>query len=124
MAVESGQRHEEQVPKRCLLRWQWWGLDLALTRWWLSFDQASQQAWLQLLFVAQLRLLGVAVVVGVSAALLGGWLLLRLGLRPRSPLAQSLRLLARRGVEPLQGESFQHFCRRAARMQPDVDPLF
>ena len=41
---------------------------------------------------------------------LGGWLLLRLGLRSRSPLVQSLRLLARRGVEPLQGEkSFPTF---------------
>ena len=106
------------------LQWQWWGLDLAWTRWWLSFDQTSQQAWLQMLFGAQLRWLGAAVVVSGLAALLAGWLLLRLALRPRSPLAQSLRLLARRGVEPLQGESFPHLCRRAARMQPDLAPLF
>ena len=105
------------------LQWQWWGLDLAWTRWWLSFDQTSQQAWLQMLFGVQLRWLGVAVVVSGLVALLAGWLLLRLGLRPRSPLAQSLRLLARRGVEPLQGESFPHLCRRAARMQPDLAPL-
>ena len=61
---------------------------------------------------------------GAQLRWLGGWLLLRLGLRSRSPLAQSLRLLARRGVEPLQGESFPHLCRRAARMQPDLAPLF
>ena len=41
-----------------------------------------------------------------------------------APLAQSLHLLARRGVEPLQGESFPHLCQRAARMQPDLAPLF
>ena len=124
VAAESGQRHEDKVPWWRWLQWQWWGLDLAWTRWWLSFDQTNQQAWLQMLFGAQLRWLGVAIVMGGSAALLSGWLLLRLGLRPRSPLAQSLRLLARRGVEPLQGESFPHLCRRAARMQPDLAPLF
>ena len=37
---------------------------------------------LQMLFGAQFRWLGVAVVVSGLAALLGGWLLLRLGLRP------------------------------------------
>ena len=124
VAAEPGQRLEQKVPWWRWLQWQWWGLDLVWTRWWLSFDQTSQQAWLQMLFGAQLRWLGVAVVVSGFAALLGGWLLLRLGLRPRSPLAQSLRLLARRGVEPLQGESFPHLCRRAARMQPDLAPLF
>ena len=29
------------------LQWQWWGLDLAWTRWWLSFDQSAQAAWLE-----------------------------------------------------------------------------
>ena len=90
----------------------------------LELRHSDAHAWLQMLFGAQLPLLGVAVVVSGLAALLGGWLLLRLGLRPRSPLAQSLRLLAHRGVEPLQGESFPHLCRRAARMQPDLAPLF
>ena len=124
VAAEPGQRQEEQVSWWRWLQWQWWGLDLAWTRWWLSFDQTSQQALLQMLFGAQLRWLGVAVVVSGLAALLAGWLLIRLALRPRSPLAQSLRLLAHRGVEPLQGESFPHLCRRAARMQPDLAPLF
>ena len=124
VAVESAQLREQNVPWWRWLQWQWWGLDLAWTRWWLSFDQASQQAWLQMLFGAQLRWLGVVIVVGGFAALAGGWLLLRLGLRSRSPLAQSLRLLARRGVVPLQGESFPRLCRRAARMQPDLASLF
>ena len=124
VAAESGPRREENVPWWRWLQWQWWGLDLAWTRWWLSFDQASQQAWLQMLFGAQLRWLGVAIVVSGIAALAGGWLLLRLALRPRSPLSLSLRLLARRGVVPLQGESFPRLCRRAARMHPDLAMLF
>ena len=124
VVAESGQSQEEQVPWWRWLQWQWWGLDLAWTRWWLSFDQTSQQAWLQMLFGSQLRWLGVAVVVGGFAAVAAGWLLLRLGLRPRSPLAQSLRLLARWGVVPQQGESFPRLCRRAATMQPDLAPLF
>ncbi|WP_170950520.1 DUF3488 and transglutaminase-like domain-containing protein [Synechococcus sp. N32] len=124
VAAEPGQRLEEKVPWWRWFQWQLWGLDLAWTRWWLSFDQTSQQAWLQMLFGAQLRWLGVVIVVSGLAALLAGWLLLRLAHWPRSPLAQSLRLLAHRGVEPLQGESFPHLCRRAARMQPDLAPLF
>ena len=123
-AVESAQRQGGNVPWWRWLQWQWWGLDLAWTRWWLSFDQASQQAWLQSLFGVQLRWLGVAIVGGGFVAIVAGWLLLRLWLRPRSPLAQSLRLLARWGVIPMQGESFPTLCRRAAKMNPDLAPLF
>jgi len=123
LAAESEQRPGLNVPWWRWLQWQWWGLDLAWTRWWLSFDQTSQQAWLQLLFGAQLRWLGVTVVVSGCSAVAGGWLLLRVGRRSRSPLAQSLRLLARRGVVPLQGESFPRLCRRAATMQPDLAGL-
>ena len=122
-AVESAQRQGGNVSWWRWLQWQWWGLDLAWTRWWLSFDQSSQQAWLQMLFGAQLRWLGVAIVVGGMAALTAGWLLLHLGLRPRSPLSQSLRLLARWGVVPQQGESFPCVCRRAAKMHPDLATL-
>ena len=123
VAAESGRRQQDEVPWWRWLQWQWWGLDLAWTRWWLSFDQASQQAWLQRLFGEQLRWLGVAIVVGGFAAVAVGWQLLRMGLRPRSPLAQSLRVLARLGVVPQQGESFPRLCQRAARMQPDLAPL-
>ena len=123
VAAESGQGQEGNVPWWRWLQWQWWGLDLAWTRWWLSFDQASQQAWLQRLFGAQLRWLGVTVVVTGFAAVAGGWLLLRVGLRPRSPLVQSLRVLGRLGVVPQQGESFPRLCRRAASMHPEQAPL-
>ena len=118
VAAESAQRQEADVPWWRWLQWQWWGLDLAWTRWWLSFDQTSQQAWLQRLFGAQLRWLGVTVVVSGFAAVAGGWLVLRMGFRSRSPLVQSLRVLARLGVVPLQGESFPRLCRRAAGMHP------
>ncbi len=123
VAAESAQRQGGNVPWWRWLQWQWWGLDLAWTRWWLSFDQASQQAWLQRLFGMQLRWLGVAIVGGGFVAIAGGWLLLRMGLRSRSSLAQSLRLLARWGVVPLPGESFTCLCRRAARMHPDLATL-
>lgn len=119
VVAESGQRQEENVPWWRWLQWQWWGLDLAWTSWWLSFDQASQQAWQQMLFGAQLRWLGVTAVVSGFVAVAGGWLVLRMGIRPRSSLVQSLRLLMRLGVVPLQGESFPRLCRRAARMHPD-----
>ena len=122
-AVESAQRQGGNVPWWRWLQWQWWGLDLVWTRWWLSFDQVSQQAWLQRVFGAQLRWLGVAIVAGGFAAVASGWLLLRLNLRSRSPLAQSLRLLAHWGVVPHEGESFPRLCRRAARMHPDLAPL-
>ncbi|WP_156957658.1 transglutaminase family protein [Synechococcus sp. KORDI-52] len=118
------QRQEGQVLWWRWLQWQWWGLDLIWTRWWLSFDQANQLVWLQMLFGAQLRWLGVAIVGGGMVAVAAGWLLLRVGLRPRSPLAQSLRLLALWGVRPLPGESFPGLCRRAARKHPDQAMVF
>ena len=101
------------------LQRQWWGLDLAWARWWLGFDQSSQQAWLQGLFGMQLRWLGpVGLGFGLAALGLGmGVLRLRLGFRP--PLDESLRVLARLGVEPQQGETFLQLCRRAARVHPD-----
>lgn len=101
------------------LQRQWWGLDLAWARWWLGFDQSSQQAWLQGLFGTQLRWLGL-VGLGFGLAALGlGWGVLRLRLGFRPPLDQSLRVLARLGVQPQQGETFLQLCRRAAGVHPD-----
>lgn len=104
------------------LQWQWWGLDLAWTRWWLSFDQSSQSAWLQTLFGAQLRWVGlVAVALAALAAwvglmlLRGGWPMLQL-----DPLQRSLKVLKRLGLEAAPGESFPTLCRRAAEKHPDL----
>ena len=59
-------RSNGSLPWWRWLQWQWWGLDLAWTRWWLSFDQSSQAAWLQALFGTQLRWAGL-VAVGLAA---------------------------------------------------------
>ena len=42
---------------------------MAWTRWWFGFDQTSHHAWLQRLFGAQLRWLGVTVVVSGIAVM-------------------------------------------------------
>ena len=104
------------------LQWQWWGLDLAWTRWWLSFDQSSQAAWLQTLFGAQLRWAGlVAVALAALAAgfglllLRGGWPMLQL-----DPLQRSLKVLKRLGLEAKPGESFPMLCQRAVERYPDL----
>ena len=98
---------------------QWWGLDLVWTRWWLGFDQSSQQIWLQRLFGDQQRWLGLSVLLASMAASGLGWVMLRHSLAGRQPLDQSLRLLAQLGVLPLPGESFSKLCQRAASLHPD-----
>jgi transglutaminase-like putative cysteine protease len=98
---------------------QWWGLDLVWTRWWLGFDQSSQQIWLQRMFGDQQRWLGLIVLLASMAASGLGWAILRHSLAGRQPLDQSLRLLARLGVLPLPGESFAQLCQRAASLHPD-----
>ena len=103
---------------------QWWGLDLLWTRWWLGFDQSSQQIWLQRLFGDQQQWLGLSVLLASMLALGLGWVMLRHTSAGRHPLDQSLRLLARFGVLPLPGESFGQLCRRAARHHPDQADLF
>ena len=108
------------------LQWQWWGLDLAWTRWWLSFDQSSQAAWLQALFGTQLRWAGL-VAVGLAALaagfglmlLRGGWLLLE-----RDPLRRSLKLLKQLGLAVRPGESFPALCHRAAKKHPELTETF
>ncbi len=102
---------------------QWWGLDLLWTRWWLGFDQSSQQIWLQRLFGDQQQWLGLSVLLASMLALGVGWVMLRHTSAWRHPLDQSLRLLARFGVLPLPGESFGQLCRRAARHHPDQADL-
>ena len=108
------------------LQWiqrQWWGLDLVWTRWWLGFDQSSQQIWLQRLFGDQQRWLGLSVVMASMVASGLGWAMLRYSLSGRHPLDQSLRLLAHLDVLPLPGESFARLCQRAASLHPDQADL-
>lgn len=114
------------VPEPSWWHWiqqQWWGLDLLWTRWWLGFDQSSQQIWFQKLFGDQQQWLGLLVLLASMAALGLGWVMLRHASAGRHPLDQSLRLLARFGVLPLPGESFGQLCQRAASHHPDQADL-
>ena len=108
------------------LQWQWWGLDLAWTRWWLSFDQSSQATWLQALFGTQLRWAGM-VAVGLAALAAGfGLMLLRGGwpVLERDPLRRSLKLLKQLGLAVRPGESFPALCHRAAKKHPELTETF
>ena len=101
---------------------QWWALDLAWTRWWLGFDQASQASWLQALFGERLRWLGLVIVAaaGVALAVGVGFAQLVRGSRGRDPLLRSLALLEGLGVMASPGESFHSLCRRAAALHPEL----
>ena len=103
------------------LRWQWWGLDLAWTQWWLGFDRASQTALLQQLFGEQQAWLGSFVLlIAILAVALGVWLLRWFGIGVScTSLQRSLKLLQQLGLEPLPGESFAHLCHRAAVQHPE-----
>ncbi len=117
------------------LQWQWWGLDMAWTRWWLSFDQTSQQAWLRSFMGEQRHWWGLmALAMAGPVLLLSLWLLrgarlwrlaalLPFGPWREQPLERSLRVLGRLGVEPERGETFPQLCRRASQVCPDRAPL-
>ena len=117
---------EISAPEPSWWHWiqrQWWGLDLAWTRWWLGFDQSSQQIWLQQLFGDQQQWLGLSLMLASMAALGLGWVMLRHSSAGRHPLDRSLRLLAKFGVWPGPGESFGQLCQRAASDHPDQADL-
>ena len=125
--VQEGFGNAAEAPVRTdwlrWLQWQWWGLDLAWTRWWLSFDQSTQTAWLEQLLGAQRRWLGLMVVAAAAMGLFVGLRLLRWKGRG-DPMKQSLRLLQRHGITPMPGESFSAVCRRAATVHPDLAAQF
>lgn len=107
------------------LQWQWWGLDLAWTQWWLGWNQVGQQGLLQRLLAWAGDWTGLIVLLGAGASVAIGLLILRWLRRGSAadPLQRSLRLLSRLGIEPLPGETFPQLCRRAASLQPDVADL-
>ena len=101
------------------LQWQWWGLDLAWSRWWLGFDQAGQEALLQRLFGEQRQWLG-AVVLGAVAGLVAlalAWLQwLQQPDRPqgrRRQLNRLLQLLEQQGLQLQPGETLESLAMRA-----------
>ena len=106
------------------LQWQWWGLDLAWSRWWLGFDQAGQEALLQRLFGDQRQWLGAVVlgaVAGLLALALAGLQWLQQPARQdqlRRELQAVVQQLKRNGVEVQPGESFEQLCNRASQLLP------
>jgi hypothetical protein len=106
------------------LQWQWWGLDLAWSRWWLGFDQAGQDALLQRLFGEQRQALGLVLLGGVGGLLaLGlGWLQWlqapARGDRLERDLQAVVRHLRRWGIEPAPGETVEQLCLRAGERLP------
>lgn len=104
---------------------QWWGLDVAWSRWWLGFDRAEQETLLQRLLGERREWLGLVLLLAVGLALAGGLALLaalqRQGGDPaRRRLEWALMPLRRGGLEPEAGESLEHFCRRAGAARPEL----
>jgi hypothetical protein len=111
------------------LRWlqrQWWGLDMAWSRWWLGFDQARQEELLNRLLGRQRWALGWLVLAGIAAGLASGQVLLRRGQRPGDPherdLRGLLRLLAQLGLEAEPGETLEQLANRASAQHPLLAP--
>ncbi|MEB3184760.1 MAG: DUF3488 and transglutaminase-like domain-containing protein [Cyanobacteriota bacterium] len=111
------------------LRWlqrQWWGLDMAWSRWWLGFDRSRQEEILQWLLGANRWAAGWLMLAGVGAALgLGLGLLRRREGRPMDPVAKDvaelLRLLERLELKPEPGETLNGLLERAAIGFPDLE---
>ncbi len=108
-------------------RWlqrQWWGLDMAWSRWWLSFDRSRQEALLEGLLGGRSWALGLVILAGMALGLIAAlvpWQLRRQ--RPRRDrvardLAELLHLLRPLGLEPEPGETLEAFCQRAAGIHP------
>jgi transglutaminase-like putative cysteine protease len=112
------------------LRHQWWGLDMAWSRWWLGFDRSRQEALLAWLLGSRRWALGLVILGGMALGLIGAlvpWQLQRP--RPRRDraardLAQLLALLRGLGLEAEPGETLEALCQRAGVAHPDLaEPL-
>lgn len=124
----TGQRGSGLLQSWRWLQWQWWGLDLAWTSWWLGFDGAGPAALLQRLFGNLGGGVGLVALAAAALALVLGLQGLRWssGWRPllrRDLQAWSLQLLARLGSTPQPGDTFSRLCRRTAQAQPELAEL-
>jgi hypothetical protein len=114
-------------PVRWLER-QWWGIDLAWTRWWLGYDARSQEALLARLLGDRRDLLGLLVLGGVAMGLAGGltllsWLRRRgAGDPQRRELDRCLLSFARQGWVPKAGETLPQLAARLRQRWPQLDP--
>lgn len=123
---------EESRTRGGTLRWlqqQWWGLDLAWTRLWLSADPQGQEALLQRLLGAWRPWLGAVVLAGLGLGLAGALAVLaalqRRALGPdpwRRELERLLASLARRGLGPQPGETLPQFAARVEERWPALGP--
>jgi transglutaminase-like putative cysteine protease len=113
------------------LQWlerQWWGLDLAWTRWWLGYDARSQEALLQLLLGDRRDALGVFLLVAMAFSLAGGLALLRWlrqrgeGDPQRRELDRCLLAFGRQGWLPRAGETLPQLAIRLRQRWPELDP--
>lgn len=108
------------------LQRQWWGLDMAWSRWWLGFDQARQQELLSRLLGGQRWALGWLILAGLGGGLGAGLLLLRRGQRRGDGLDRDLRgllgQLAGLGLQALPGETLEQLAARAAARFPTLAP--
>jgi transglutaminase-like putative cysteine protease len=113
------------------LQWlerQWWGLDLAWTRWWLGYDARSQEALLQRLLGGRQDALGV-ILLGATALTLAGGLALLKWLRQRGEgdpqrreLDRFLLAFARQGWVPEAGETLPRLATRLRQRWPELEP--
>lgn len=127
-------RATDQPPPPPIWSWwqrQWWGLDVAWTRWWLGFDRQEQEALLRRWLGERRAAVGWLLLALMAALipLLQG--LLRLGegwgaaAGPdpwRRRLDRALAPLARRGLGPVPGETLAAFSRRMAAGHPGLAP--
>jgi transglutaminase-like putative cysteine protease len=107
---------------------QWWGLDLAWTRWWLGYDARSQEALLERLLGDRRDALGV-VLLGAMALTLAGGLALLSWLRQRGQgdpqrreLDRCLLAFARQGWLPRAGETLPQLASRLRQRWPELEP--
>ncbi len=104
------------------LQWQWWGLDLSWTQWWLGFDPSSRTEQLKQWFGDQQSLWGLVLLALSVLAVRAGLRWMRWSSRKRwgSPLERSVQLLEQLGCRPQPGESFACLCARTAAEHPLV----
>ncbi len=126
-AAQAPQPAGAADPLRWLVR-QWWGLDLAWTRWWLGYDARSQEALLAWLLGDQQDQLGLFLLAAVGVTLAGGLALLGwLGRRgvgdpQRRELERCLLAFARRGWVPRPGETLPQLAERMREHRPELEP--
>jgi transglutaminase-like putative cysteine protease len=109
-------------------RWlqrQWWGLDMAWSRWWLGFDRSSQDALLNWLLGAHRWAVGWLALAGVATAL-GAGLLLMLRTQGQTrdqrsrDVAALLHVLHHLKLDPEPGETLDSLAARAAQAYPTL----